>query len=198
MEERGEAMKRRFRPRRLIRSGARQPRGFRGGFSLIELLIGMTLMAVGLLAIATMFSTGYTDVTAGGKTTMGVEAARQLLEEIRTLPYDRLGDLNGFSTANAGSLPAVLPLGDPNYTTRLISRDIARRWRFAVAGDGTGWGFTAAEKSAWPTLAASGVTFGGTGQVFVNQNGSLTQITVTVTVPGRTTGVRLDTVISRL
>jgi hypothetical protein len=158
----------------------------------------MTLMAVGLLAIATMFSTGYTDVTAGGKTTMGVEAARQLLEEIRTLPYDRLGDLNGFSTANSGSLPAVLPLGDPNYNARLMAIDIARRWRFAVAGDGAGWGFTNPEKNTWPTLAASGVPFGGIGQVFVNQNGSLTQITVTVSVPGRATGVRLDTVISRL
>jgi hypothetical protein len=80
-----------------------------------------------------------------------------------------------------------------------MARDIARRWRFAVAGDGAGWGFTNAEKSAWPTLAASGVTFGGVGQVsVVNQTTSLAQVTVTVTVPGRATSVRMDTLISRL
>src|SRR5512139_782030 len=44
------------------------------GFSLIELLIGMSLMAVALLSIAAMFSTGYTDVHAGGMTTMATAA----------------------------------------------------------------------------------------------------------------------------
>ena len=192
-------MEKRAHPGRRIKNSAMRPRGFRAGFSLIELLIGMTLLAVGLLAIATMFSTGYTDVTAGGKTTMGVQAARQLLEDIRTLPFAHIGDLNNFNTSNVGSLPTLPPTGDPEYNAALMARNVARKWRFAVAGDGTGWGFTNAEKSTWSTLAASGVTFGGVGQVtVVNQTASLTQVTVTVTVPGRTTGVRLDTLISRL
>ena len=43
-------------------------------------------MAVALLSIAAMFSTGYTDVHAGGKTTMATAAARQMLEDMRRSP----------------------------------------------------------------------------------------------------------------
>ena len=77
-------MRQRFRAGRLA-LGVSVSRGG-GGFSLVELLIGMTILAVGLLGIATMFSTGYTDIAAGGKTTAAIEAARQIMEDIRLIP----------------------------------------------------------------------------------------------------------------
>ena len=170
----------------------RVPRRGQTGFSLIELLIGMSLMAVALLSIAAMFSTGYNDVHAGGRTTMGTSAARQMLEDIQTLPFNNLINLNGVNTASAGTLPANNP-----------ERDLVRKWRYALAGEGAGWTYTTAEKAQWSVLSISGARLGATGQIAVVQDSpTLRRITVTVQLPGRTTGApipaQLTPPISRL
>jgi prepilin-type N-terminal cleavage/methylation domain-containing protein len=182
-------------PRRIAIREGRALRTGQTGFSLIELLIGMSLMAVALLSIAAMFSTGYNDVHAGGRTTMATSAARQMIEDIQSLPFDRLVNLNNFNTATAGSLPASNP-----------ERDLARKWRYALAGEGTGWPvYSGAEKAMWSVLTISGVPLGVNGQISVVPEGgspTLRRITVTVQLPGRTAGapipVQLITLISRL
>ncbi len=166
------------------------------GFSLIELLIGMSIMAVALLSIATMFSTGYQDVTAGGKTTMATAAARQVIEDIETLPFASIANLHNFDTDNSGSLASLTP-GTLEYT-------LARKWRYALAGPGTGWPtYSSAEQQMWSTLSASGVPLGVRGLVLVaNPSATLREVTVTVFLPGRTATdtvpVRLATLITRL
>jgi prepilin-type N-terminal cleavage/methylation domain-containing protein len=165
----------------------REVRGhvFRGrGFSLIELLIGMTILAVGLLSIATMFPTGYSDVTGGGKTTMAAATARQILEDMHTIPFGNLGDLNGLDTSVANSLNAVAPVDATKDPGRTIARNIATRWM--------------------ATFAATGAT----GQISVTSpSATLRQITVTVRFPRGISNVgmlqgplnlRLATIISSL
>lgn len=159
------------------------------GFSLIELLIGMSIMSIALLSIASMFATGYTDVTAGGKTTMATAAARQMLEDIQSLPFNNLGNLNNTGTNSTADLPAANP-----------ERDLVRKWRYALAGDDVAWGFTGAEKAKWSALTVSGVSLGGTGRITVVDQDfpvTLRLVTVTVTVPGRPS-VQFATLISRL
>ncbi len=156
------------------------------GFSLVELLIGMTILAVGLLATASMFSTGYTNVSSGGKTTMALTAARQMLEDMHSLPFANLLNLNGFDTTNYLSQPANNP-----------ERSVARKWRYALAGDGTGWSFTTAEKAMWTVFSTGGAIFRGSGQVsVVSQGATLRLVTVTVPVPGQGINVQLATLIS--
>jgi prepilin-type N-terminal cleavage/methylation domain-containing protein len=184
------------RQRTTVRLGERRTRP--RGFSLIELLIGMSIMAVALLSIATMFSTGYSDVTAGGKTTMAATAARQLLEDIRTLPFDRIMDLDGLNTNVAGSLIGADAALNPGRT---MARDIARKWRYALTGDLTGWG--GAADASWSVLTASGTAFGARGQVAVaSPSTTLRVVTVTVVLRGRSAGeelpLTLATTISRL
>jgi prepilin-type N-terminal cleavage/methylation domain-containing protein len=159
-----------------------------GGFSLIELMAGMTILSVALLAIAGMFHTGYLDVAAGGKTTMAANAARQIIEDMRALPFASLPNLNGFNTNTV----ATLPTNDPE-------RDIARKWRYIVAGEGTGWNFTSAERARWGSLAAGTVGLGGAGQIsVVSQNPTLQLVTITLSLPGRQQGnMQLATLISR-
>jgi Tfp pilus assembly protein PilV len=167
----------------------RHPRRTReGGFSLIEIVLGMTVLVVGIIGVAIMFSTAYTDVASGGRTTMAVTAARQILEDVRTLPFDSLANLNGIDTNSLATLPA----SDPE-------RAMARKWRYTVAGEGTGWGFTTAEKTQWRRLATGTAVFGGRAQVaVVNQTVTLRLVTVTVQGPGRGATVQITTVISRL
>ncbi|MGE5850648.1 MAG: type IV pilus modification PilV family protein [Candidatus Methylomirabilota bacterium] len=160
------------------------------GFTMIEILIGITILAIGLLGVAGMFSTAYVDVSAGGKTTMAVTAARQILEDTRLLPFDNLINLNGFDTNKVGSQPA----GGPE-------RAMARKWRYVVAGDGTGWNFTSGETAQWSSLYTGGANFGGQARVDVISPGAsptMRQVTVTVPVPGRGVNVTLTTLISRL
>ena len=169
------------------------------GFSLIELLIGMSIMAVALLSIATMFSTGYTDVTTGGKTTMATAAARQMLEDMQSmqnLTFGNIANLHNFDTDNSGTLALLTP-GTPEYV-------LARKWRYALAGPGTGWPvYSYAEQQMWSTLSASGVPLGVRGLVQVTSpTATLREVTVTVFLPGRTATdtvpIRLATLISRL
>lgn len=159
------------------------------GFTLIEVLISAAVLAVALLAIAAMFPTGYTNITEAGKMTMAVTAGRQILEDISALPFDNINSLNTFDTLNPGSLPP----GEPERT-------IARRWRYALAGEGDGFTFTATEKAAWSTLSTGGgVSLNGRGQVSVAAlSATLNQVTVTITFPGRSRGVQLVTNITRL
>jgi prepilin-type N-terminal cleavage/methylation domain-containing protein len=185
----------------LARSAPRKLKKIAKGFSLIELLIGMSIMAVALLSIATMFSTGYSDVHAGGTTTMAVAAARQMIEDITNLPstpgypFANLLTLNNTGTAATGNLPAANP-----------ERDLVRKWRYALAGDdpaAPGWAFTGPEKAQWSVMTVQGVPLRVNGQITVVQvTATLMQVTVTVQLPGRTAGppipVQLTTLISRL
>jgi prepilin-type N-terminal cleavage/methylation domain-containing protein len=158
------------------------------GFSLLEILVAMIILAVALLAIARMFETGYTTATAGGKMTMGLTGARQMLEDIRTIPFGNLLNLDGYDT----NTQATLPANDPEL-------EIARKWRYALAGDGVGWGFTTAEKAKWRVLSSEGTTFGGRGQIsVVSQSATLRLVTVTVAVPGRGVNIQLATLISAM
>ncbi len=159
------------------------------GFTLVEILVGMTILVVGILGVASMFGTGYTNVGEGGRMTMAVTAGRQMFEDVRTIPFDNLPNLNGFDTNNAGTQPA----SDPE-------RGIARKWRYALAGNGTGWNFTVAEQAMWQNLGVGSVpSFGAQGQIAVaNQTTTLRLVTITVRVPGRGATVQLATLISRL
>jgi prepilin-type N-terminal cleavage/methylation domain-containing protein len=168
----------------------RGPVGDRG-LTLVEILVAMTVLAVALLGIAGMFETGYTTATAGGKMTLALTGARQMLEDIRTIPtnpLDSLDNLNGFDTNSTATLPA----SDPELA-------IARKWRYALAGEGVGWSFTTAEKAKWSVLSSDGTTFGGRGQIsVVNQSATLRLVTVTVAVPGRGVNIQLATLISAM
>jgi prepilin-type N-terminal cleavage/methylation domain-containing protein len=157
------------------------------GFSLLEVLLGMVVLVVALLGFISMFSSGYSNVAESGSMTMGFSAAQQLLEDVRAVPFANLPNLNNFSTDNAGSQPA----GGPE-------RDIARKWRYALAGDGAGWGFTAPEKQRWTVIATGERVFGGTGQITVTDTTPLLRtVSVTVTMPDRAAPIRLNTVVGR-
>jgi len=157
------------------------------GFSLVELLVGMTFLTIGLLAVAAMFPLSYVVVNESGKMTMTLTAARQIMEDVRSVPFENLPNLNGFDTSNSATLPA----NDPE-------REIVRKWRYALAGEGNGFTFTSAEKSRLASLGTAGVAFGGRGRITVaSQSATLRLVTVTVSIP-RGRDIEIATLISRM
>lgn len=169
--------------------GARREQpGNERGATYIEVLVAGVLMAVSLLAMCNLFVLGYANVTTAGKTTNGVAAARQVLEDVKLLPYDRIGNLDGFDTDD----PSTLPTANPE-------REVARRWRYALAGEGVGWTFSDAEKARWTNLAVQGDTLDAAGTItVVPQGATLTEVTIRVSVPGRFRDVQLSTLITRM
>ena len=154
------------------------------GFTIAEVIIASMVLIVALLVIATMFPMGHQQVVDAGRMTLAVTAARQILEDMGSLPFDSVANLNNYSTGNAASLPASGP-----------ERAAARRWRYMVGGAGGGFTFTAAEMTEYGTVTP----MGGTATILVTSpTGTQRQATVTVSVPGLTTNVQLTTVIVRL
>jgi Tfp pilus assembly protein PilV len=157
------------------------------GFGLVELLVGMTFMTVGLLAIAAMFPAGYLLVSDSGTTTMSVTAARQLLEDVRSVPFADLALLNGVDTTNVATLPATEP-----------ARQLVRKWRYALAGEGSGFTFTTAERSRWARLSIATAGLAGRGRITVTSpSGSLRLVTVTISAP-RTRDMSISTLVTRM
>ncbi len=84
----------------------------KGGFSLIEVMISASILAVGLLGIAAIFPVAYLNVDSGGKQTEASALSQSLIEELRTLAvidpanFDAVvgnfpaGGFNGMNTAN--------------------------------------------------------------------------------------------------
>ncbi len=157
------------------------------GFSLLELMLGAMVLVVSLLGFIGMFSSGYSNVAESGNMTMAFSAAQQFLEDARAVPFANLTNLNNFRTDSAGSQPA----GGPE-------REIARKWRYALAGDGAGWVFTSLEKQRWTVIGTGERVFGGVGQITVTDTTPLLRtVTVTVTTPGRAAPIQLSTVVGR-
>ena len=175
------------RMRNSLRGRARGGPADAPGFTLIEAFIAMTILAVAILGIAAMATTGYGNLDDAGKMTMALTAARQMLEDLRSLPFDNLTNLDGFDTGT----PATLPAGNPE-------RDTARGWRYALAGSGNGFTFTAAEQARWSTLSMGTLPAGGRGQIsVVAQSATRRLVTVTVSIPGRWGSLQLTTLIAR-
>lgn len=94
------------------------------GFGLVELLIAMTILAVGILAIIAAFSSGMVSLQRASRTSTASALADSQLELYRGIRYD----LISLDTTAVGSADATW-LNDPAYpatdTTRLVTAPCA-------------------------------------------------------------------------
>jgi type IV pilus assembly protein PilV len=91
------------------------------GFTLIEVLIAITIFAVGLLAVAAMQTSAITVNSTAGQITTRMTWAQDKLEELMALPYSDppLEDLGNppSGTDSAGNLhQETISDGSDNYT----------------------------------------------------------------------------------
>ncbi|MFQ5960971.1 MAG: prepilin-type N-terminal cleavage/methylation domain-containing protein [Candidatus Methylomirabilales bacterium] len=89
----------------------------KSGFTLIEVLIAVLVLAVGLLGVASLFPTAYLNVDSGGRRTEATALAQSFLEQLRTIgandfdgmagPFPAQGFNGMSSTACAGNAICV-------------------------------------------------------------------------------------------
>ena len=83
------------------------------GFSVVEALFAAALIGLALLAVSTLFPTGYSNITYGGRTTTAVAYAQQKIEYLKAIAgYTAPGQgFNAINTTNCSTTPE--PLADP-------------------------------------------------------------------------------------
>jgi Tfp pilus assembly protein PilV len=156
------------------------------GFTLVEVMISGALMGVALLAVSGMFVAGYADITSAGRSSVAVASARQVIEDVRGLPFESVVALDGFDTDRPDSVPQ-----DPEAAA------VARRWRYTLAGDGANWPYSQSETQNYPGSAHDAKPLGAGGRIDVDlQSATLAQVRITVVVPGARRNLELTTLVA--
>lgn len=156
------------------------------GFTLIEVMISGVLLAVALLAMSGMFVVGYADITSAGRSTVALASARQVVEDVRALPFESVVALDGFDTDNPDSLPQDA-----------AAAEVARRWRYSLAGDSANGGYNQSQSQTYPGSSQGSAPLGAAGRIEVDlQTATLARVRITVAVPGSRRNVELATVVA--
>ena len=90
----------------------------RHGFTFIEVLIAAAILAVGLLALVSVFPVGYVDVTVSGGQSKATAYAQQMLEQLKNQPFNP-----GTPAFNGNDVPVLSP-GPP----LVLDNAYARTW----------------------------------------------------------------------
>lgn len=93
-----------------------QRRGSTDGFSLLEVVIAMAILAFGLLTLALMQMQALTQASAGRHTAEGARVARSYLEQVHRIPWSVLEGSTG-----AGWEDPAWAAADASYDTRVDS-----------------------------------------------------------------------------
>lgn len=166
------------------------------GLTLIEVLFAITIMAVALLGVATMFPVALSSVVTGGQTSKATMLVREMVEMIQADTFDSLdAEYKNFSTSSL--LPDLM--GDPPKFTCPVKTPPALGAFVGPEYNKRKWlcDMQAVASSSGSPDAGQGLT-GGVGSIrvdCVNPNGTingtvpcptdLRQVTVTVTWSGQ-------------
>jgi Tfp pilus assembly protein PilV len=101
-------------------------RSRQSGMTLMEVLIAMSFIAIALLALLAMVSTGYNSVAAGGSVSKATDYTRQEVEFLKNVPVTDARFANGNDTPETGVTRTwtVAPVGATVTPNRL--------WRITV------------------------------------------------------------------
>ena len=92
------------------------------GFSIVEAFFAAALIGLAFLAISTLFPTGYSNITYGGRTTTAVAYAQQQIEQLKAIAADTTPGqgFNAIDATNCSITPVIL--ADPLVPTITFTR----------------------------------------------------------------------------
>jgi prepilin-type N-terminal cleavage/methylation domain-containing protein len=112
------------------------------GFTLVELLIAMTILSVALLGIAGMFPASSEHLRLGSDVTKATALAQQMVEALRDQPFAAVSRYDAADTRAAAAFPPDDPADMPPFR----GASLLTRWQQAIAaapelgGLRQGWG----------------------------------------------------------
>jgi len=96
------------------------------GFSLIEIMVAITFLSIGLLAIAQLIPTGLKGITEARVRTNAVQTAQQIVDGLRASDYDTL-NAGTFST-NSGRYASTWTITNNSPTPNSKQVDVVTSW----------------------------------------------------------------------
>ncbi len=106
------------RPRRPMKSGLADG----SGFSIVELMIALTILAIGVLSIATLFDNSYKAGSSARALTKANRIAQTYMEQIISSGFaPTMNSINAYAVA--GTDIGTLDLGPPQVATRPVDLD---------------------------------------------------------------------------
>jgi type IV pilus assembly protein PilV len=127
------------------KKGLKKGKGNEVGFSLLEVLVGISILAVGLLAVAQMQITAIQGIDQSEEATVALHLAQEQLEQIINEDYN-IADLADNNNANNNNLAGALitdagtasvnewdglPTGGPTTVSTATSGDYQIFWNVA-------------------------------------------------------------------
>lgn len=97
------------------------------GMTLPEVLIAVAILTIGLLAVVSMLSAGFTDVVVSGGQSKATSYARQKIEELRNRCYNNIGT----PSPTPPCMDATFPASAGNDTPE---PGVTRTWTVAQVG----------------------------------------------------------------
>ena len=96
------------------------------GFSLIEIMVAMTFLAIGLLAIAQLIPTGLKGITDARVRTNAVQNSQRIIDDLRATDYDSL-DAGTFSESD-GRYASTWTITNDSPTPNSKRVDVVTTW----------------------------------------------------------------------
>ena len=112
--------------------GSKQARANEAGFTLIEALIAMVILAIGLIAVTNLLVVGAASNTIGNHSTNTTTIASETLERLRNIPFTQL------TASPAGTID--LPLDGTTCNDNTVATNCVRPGNFQTVKDIPGVG----------------------------------------------------------
>ena len=105
------------------------------GMTLIEVLVAITILVVGVIALMNTVTSGYLAVTFSGGESTAAESARQLLEQLKNQPFTP-GTTTGSDTPSPGVTRTwtISPVGTTPAPNRLADITVTVTWPTGSGG----------------------------------------------------------------
>lgn len=131
----------------------------KSGFSLVELLVAVSLLSFGLLAMISIFPIAHQDAHLAGQTTKATWLAQQMLENIMNTVPNQFGLYNGLNGNGVDTRnPSNFPVDDLTVTPRFAGGTNLTNWSndialFLAEGRGVtgGFGIVTVNKPSQPS-----------------------------------------------
>lgn len=111
------------------------PKAGDSGFSLIEIMVAMTFLGIGLLAIAQLIPLGMVGITGARHRTDAVQNAQRVMDQLRTEDYPSAALTAGTYTETDGRYSIQWTITDDNPIPRMKRVDLFTTWGDSASAD---------------------------------------------------------------